>query len=194
MRYLAIMKLKKITLKILLEITIDEHLNFNKNKTKVCKSASKKLNALLWVSFALSYQQKKVVSNSFISWLFNYYPLIWIFSSIRSYRKIIKLYARSLRLCHNDYISSYGKLLSKQSSVNIHIRNIQHLMLVIFQCLKGISPHIINEVFTLSNIPYTMRILRDLESQLTKTVYWGLKTIACKATKNHDYGNNHLQK
>lgn len=47
MRYLAIMKLKKITLKILLEITIDEHLNFNKNKTKVCKSASKKLNALL---------------------------------------------------------------------------------------------------------------------------------------------------
>ena len=194
MRYLAIMKLKKITLKILLEITIDEHLNFNKNKTKVCKSASKNLNALLWVSFALSYQQKKVVSNSFISWLFNYYPLIWIFSSIRSYRKIIKLYARSLRLCHNDYISSYGKLLSKQSSVNIHIRNIQHLMLVIFQCLKGISPHIINEVFTLSNIPYTMRILRDLESQLTKTVYWGLKTIACKATKNHDYGNNHLQK
>ena len=188
------MELKKKTLKILLGITIDEHLNFNKNTTNVCKSASKKLNALLWVSFAFSYQQKIVVSNSFISWLFNYYPLIWISSSIRSYRKIIKLYARSLRLCHNDYISSYGKLLSKQCSVNIHIRNIQHLMLVIFQCLKGISPHIINEVFMLWNIPYTMRILRDLDSQLKKTLYWGLETIAYKATKDHDYGSNHLQK
>ena len=127
------------------------------------------------VSSLLSYQQKKVVSNSFISGQFNYCPLIWIFSSIGSYRKINKLHERSLRLCHNDCILSYDKLLSKQDLVNIHIRNIQQLMIEIFKCLKGISPSIMNEIFRLRNIPYTIRNPRDFDSQLPKTVYFDLK-------------------
>lgn len=132
MRYLPIMELKKKTLKILLGITIDEHLNFNKNTTNVCKSASKKLNALLWVSFAFSYQQKKVVSNFFICGEFNYCPPIYMFSPIRFYRKIKKLHERYLDVCHSDYASIYDELLSKQDSVNIHIRNIDQLMIEIF--------------------------------------------------------------
>ena len=76
-------RLQKATTKKLLGIAIDEHLNFNEH---LCKSASRKLNALSRVSSC--YQQKKVVSNSFISGQFSYYLLIWMFSSIRSYRKI----------------------------------------------------------------------------------------------------------
>ena len=174
MRYLPIMKydLKKLL--------IDENLNFNEHLTNVCKSASRKLYALSRVSSLLSYQQKKVVSSSFISEKFSYCPLIWTFSSIRSYRKISKLHERSLRLCHNDYTSSYDELLSKQDLVNIHIRNIQQLMIEIFKCLKGISPPIMNEIFRLRNIPYTIRNPRDLDSRLPKTVYCGLETIAYK--------------
>ena len=37
-----------------------------------------------------------------------------------------------------------------------------------------------NEIFRLRNIPYTIRNLRDLESQLPKTVYCGLEFIANK--------------
>ena len=59
--------LKNTTTKKLLGISIDEHLNFNEHITNVCKSASRKLNALSRVSSLLSYQLKKVVSNSFIS-------------------------------------------------------------------------------------------------------------------------------
>ena len=66
-----------------------------------------------------------------------------MFNSIRSYRKINKLHERSLRLCHNDYTSRYFELLSKQDIVNIHIINIQQLMIDIFKCLKGISPPIL---------------------------------------------------
>ena len=111
---------------------------------------------------------------------FNYCLLIWMFSSIGSYRKINKLHESSLCLCHNDYTSSYGELLSKQDLASIHIRNIQQLMIEIFKCLKGISPPIMNEIFRLSNIPYTIRNPRDLDSQLPKTVYFGLHTIAYK--------------
>ena len=78
-------RLQKATTKKLLGIAIDEHLNFIEH---LCKSASRKLNALSRVSSCLSYQQKKVVSNSFISGQFSYCLLIWMFSSIRSYRKI----------------------------------------------------------------------------------------------------------
>ena len=35
-----------------------------------------------------------------------------MFGSIRSHRKINKLHERSLRLCHNNYTSSYDELLT----------------------------------------------------------------------------------
>ena len=69
--------------------------------TNVYKNASRKINALSKVSTLLSQQQKKLVSNSFISGHFNYCPIVWMFSSIRSYRKINKLHESSLRLWQN---------------------------------------------------------------------------------------------
>ena len=146
-------RLKITTTKKLLGITIDKHLNFNEHLTNVCKRARRMLNALSTVSSFLSYQQKKEMSDSFISGQFNYCPLIWTFSSIRSDRKINKLYERSLHLCHSDYTSSYDELLSKQDLVNMHVRNIQQLMTEIFKCLKGIPLLIMNDILRLRNIP-----------------------------------------
>ena len=119
----------------------------------------------------LAINRKKVISNFFVCRQFNYCPLIWIFSSIRSYRKISKLNERSLRLCHNHYTSNYDELLSKQYLVNIHVRNIQQLMIEIFKFLKGMSPTIMNDIFRLRNIPYKIWNSRDLNSWLPKTVY-----------------------
>ena len=70
--------------KQLLDITRDEHLNFNEHITNVCKFASRKFNALLRVSSLLTYQKRKVVSKSFIIEQFNYCPFIWMLSSISS--------------------------------------------------------------------------------------------------------------
>ena len=156
MRYLPIMKsdLKKTTTKKLLGVATDEDLNFNEHMKNVCKSASRKLNALSRVSSLLSYRQKKLVSNSFIGGQFNYWLLIWMLSSIKSCRKINKLHERSLRLCHNDYTSSYDEPLSKQDVVNIQMRNIQQLMTEIFKFLEGISPPIMNKIFRLIEISH----------------------------------------
>ena len=49
-------------------------------------------------------------------------------------------------------------------------------MIQIFKCLKDIM----NEIFMLRNIPYTIRNPRDLDSPLPKTVYCELETIAYK--------------
>ena len=129
-------------------INIYEHLNFNERIANICKSW--KLNTLLRVSSLLSHQRKRpyqqpsiLVSNSFISGQFNYCPLIWMFASIRSYKKVSKLHKRSFRSCQNDYTSSYDEHLTKQSLVKVRIRNIQQLMIEIFKCLKGLYPSII---------------------------------------------------
>ena len=53
-------------------------------------------------------------------------------------------------------------------------------MIQIFKYLKGISPPVMNEIFKLRNILYTIRNPRDLDSELPKTVYCGLKSIAYK--------------
>ena len=128
---------------IRLQKTIQEHPNFNQEITNIRKSTSRQINALLRVSSLLSYQQKKVVSNYFISGQFDHCPLIWMFSSIRSYRKINKLHEWSLRLCDNDYMQSYENFLSKQDLVNIHLKNTQQLMIENFKCLQGVSPSVI---------------------------------------------------
>ena len=137
MRYLSFMKSDSKKLLMRNSLVTKEHLNFNEHMTYVCKKASGKLNELSRVSSVLSYQRKGV-SNSLVSQKFSYGPRIWMFSSIRFYRKINKLYERSLRLCQNDYTSSYDKLLSKQGLLNIHTRNPQQLM--IFKCLRGQFP------------------------------------------------------
>ena len=49
-------RIKKNTVKKLLGITIDKHLNFNKHLTSVYKSPIRKLNGLLRVSSLLSYR------------------------------------------------------------------------------------------------------------------------------------------
>ena len=56
-------------------------------------------------------------------------------------------------------------------------------MIKIFKCLQGISPPIMNEIFRLRNIPYTIRNPRDLDSRLPKIVYCGLETIAYKGAQ-----------
>ena len=52
---------RKIINKKLSGIPIGAHLNVNEHITNVCKGVSRKLNALLSVSYLLSYQQKKFV-------------------------------------------------------------------------------------------------------------------------------------
>ena len=173
-------RLKKTATKKLLLVTMAEHLNFNEHITNVRKIASRKLNALSRASSLLSYWQKKVVLNSFISGQFNFRSLIRMFSSIRSYRKISKLHRMSLRLCHNNYTSSYDELLSKQNLVNIHIRNNQKLMVEILKCLKGLSLPNMNWIFMLRNMPYNTKI-------------WKISIVNCQKlyhTKNQICGTN----
>ena len=172
-------RLKKTATKELFGVTMDRHFNFNEHITNIFKSAGRNLNALSRVSSLLSFQQKKVVSNSFISKQFSCCPLIWLFSFMSSYRKIKKVQESPLLLCQYDYTSSYDERLNKKGLVNIHVRSIQQLMIEIFKYLKDL-PLIMNEISMLRNTPYYVRKPRDLDSQLPKTMCCGIETMTCR--------------
>ena len=54
-------------------------------------------------------------------------------------RKINMLHERCLRIIYNDRQSSFDELLNKDSSVSIHLRNIQRLAIEMFKFYNGLS-------------------------------------------------------
>ena len=121
-------RLKKTNTKVL-GVTTDEHLNFKEHIKIYARVLAESLMHYRECFLFFAINRKKFVSNSFIRGQSSYCPLIWMFSPIRSYRKINKLHKRSLLLCHNDYTASYDEFLSKQDLVNIHMRSIQQLLI-----------------------------------------------------------------
>lgn len=87
--------------------------------------------------------------------------------------------ANYITLCHNDYTSTYDELFSKHGLQYSH-KKYSAVNDWDFQTYKRCISPIMNKIFMLRNIPYTIRNPRDLDIQLPKTVYCGLETMAYK--------------
>ena len=61
----------------ILEIKIDNNLNFNNHINLISRKAGQKLSALLRISSNLNKKQKKLLYKSIIKSQFNYRPLVW---------------------------------------------------------------------------------------------------------------------
>ena len=90
-------RLKKTTTKKPLGITIDEHLNFNDHVASVCKSASRKLNALLRVLLFLAINRKRCqtlssMDNSDIVLSFGYLVLLRFTEKSTNYTRGLYLF------------------------------------------------------------------------------------------------------
>ena len=60
----------------MLEITIDNKLNFKEHISELCKKASMKLNAMIGLQRFMGKEQKEALINSFNFSNFNYCPLV----------------------------------------------------------------------------------------------------------------------
>ena len=105
---------------ILLGITIDSNLSFNKNINNLCKKASAKLNALTRISGYMGLPKRWVRMKSFITSQFGCCPLIWMFHSRALNNKINSIHERALRITYNGSKSTFEELLNKDNSVSIH--------------------------------------------------------------------------
>ena len=75
----------------LLEIHLDDKLNFNLHISNICRSAVNQLNTLIRLKSYLNFNAKRVLINSYIISNFNYCPLVWIYSTAKSLNKIESL-------------------------------------------------------------------------------------------------------
>ena len=80
---------------------------------------------------------------------FNYCQLVWVCNSCTKNNKINSLHERCFRLIYNDKKSSFEELLEIDSSVSIHDRNLRTLAIEMHKICHGISPTVVNEIFTL---------------------------------------------
>ena len=66
---------------VLLDISIDSNLSFNKPFKKLCKKASAKLNALARILGYMNLSKRRIIKKLFMTSQFGYCPLMWMFHS-----------------------------------------------------------------------------------------------------------------
>ena len=67
---------------------------------------------------------------------FNYCPLVWMFSSVSSLKKIENLRKRALRFIDNNYEISYEELLLKSDRATMNVNRIRILRTKIYKLLR----------------------------------------------------------
>ena len=88
------------------------------------------------------------------------------------------LHERCLRIIYNNKQSSFNELLNKDSSVSIHIRNIKRFTTEMFKFYKGLSPHIVDNVFKLkTENMHNLRQVSKFSRPTVKTIYHGTESI-----------------
>ena len=161
----------------LLGITFDNALSFEKHVTKLCKQASRKLQALSRISIYMDMEKRRTLMNSFFLSQYSYCPLIWMFHSRTLNNRINKLHERCLRVVYRDFNSSFEQLLSKDNSFTIHERNIQNLAIELFKVKMGLAPKFMNEIFIVkesSRYPSKQIFV----THNVRTVTYGINTLS----------------
>ena len=145
------------------------------------------MSALARVTPFMGLSKRKLLMNAFFTSQFSYCPLIRMCHSRSNNRKINMLHERCLRIVYNDKQFSFTKLLNKDSSVLIHIRNIKRLANEIFRFCNGLSLPLMNNIFKLKvENPYNLRQVSEFSRPIIKSVYHGTESISYLGPKKWD--------
>ena len=162
---------------ILLGVTIDSKLSFEKHISQFFQHASSQLNALERLGFCMDREIRQVVVKSFILAHFNYCPLVWYFTSAKQVNKIEKVQERALKFISNDYFSDYESLLKKLKFLSMQIRRIRSLCVEIFKGLNDLNAPYMKELFMRNESTYSLRSYNDLSVPRVNQTNFGLRSI-----------------
>ena len=147
-----------------------------------CKKTSQKLNVLLLIVSCMTFDQRRLILNSFIASHFPYCLIVWMFHSRKLNERINHIDERALRIVYKDFNLSFQELLIEDNSLNIHHRNLQKLVTEIFKVKNGLSPELMNDVFEFMEKPYSPRTTSHFRSRKIRTTRYGIETswITCR--------------
>ena len=91
-----------------------------------------------------------------------------------------------MRITYNDRSSSFQKLLEKDNSVTINLRNTKILATETYKFLQGLSPPLMNEIFVERNNNYSLRGNNVLTRRRVNSVRYDTETVSFLAPKTCD--------
>ena len=112
---------------------------------------------------------QKVIFSSFIKSQCTYCPLIWMFCTKRSLRRINTIHEWCLRLIQQSYISEFDRLLENANEKPVHQKCIEFLLIDVYKYLNGLSPDTMHTTFKLRQNTYSLRNFHAFESQNPRT-------------------------
>ena len=121
----------------------------------------------------MTFDQSRLILNSFITSHFSYCPIVWMFHSRKLNERINRIHERALRIVYKDF-NSFQELLIEDNSLNIHLRNLQKLVIEIFKVKNGLSPELMN-VFEFIEKPYSLRTTSHFRSKKIRTTKYGIE-------------------
>ena len=163
---------------VLLGVTIDSNLSFDKHINNLCKNAGAKLNALARIAGSMDIKKRRMIMKAFVTSQFSYCPLIWMFHSRALNKKINTIHERSLRITYNDRTSTFEESLRKGNSVTIHHRNLQVLSTELHKVENNMDPEIVNKVFQKRTSSYNLRANSNFYTRPVHSVYNGTESLS----------------
>ena len=158
------------------KVNIDRNLKFSHYILKKFKK-DRKLSALTRLCKFISLKHRRVLMKSFIESQFAYCPLVWMCCDKTSDNRINHLHERALRTVYNDNVSPFEKLLEKDNSVTIHVRDLRTLAIELYKAKENLAAPIMHDIFEQGNIQYNLRSPTDFQLGSVKTVNFGIRAL-----------------
>ena len=97
--------------------------------------------------------------------------------------KMNKIHERCLRLLLKNYKDDFKDLLRSSGDISIHQRCINSLLTEVYKYVNGLSPGIMNEVFSAKKNIYNTRQFNVFETHIPTSNRYGLNSIPYKANQ-----------
>ena len=152
-----------------LEKLLFEHIN---DKLQI----NNKLHALNRISRFLFPEQHVLIINAYIKSFLNYCPLVWMFCQ-RRIMHMNKIHEQSLRFLLKNYKDDFQDLLRSSGDISVHQRCINSLLTEVYKYIHGLSPEIMNEVFSTRANIYNTRQFNVFETHIPTSNRYGLNSI-----------------
>ena len=117
----------------------------------MCAKANRKLDAFSRVANFITFEQTKLLYNSFIMPNFGYCSLIWMFYGKTANETINRIQKRALRSLYNDFSSSFKELLTRSDQKTVHLQNLQKVAHGGLKSLHQMNPAFMGEFLRGSN-------------------------------------------
>ena len=125
----------------------------------------------------MNLSQRKCIIRTFISTQFGYCPFVWFFCKRKINNRMNRIQERALRIVQKYYVSTFAQLLEKDSSVSIHIRNLQVPATEIFQAGNNLPPPIVQNIFRTTEPAFSLRRDTIFEGRKIQTQRYGIESL-----------------